>query len=415
MGDLNLDGVNSLLLRQKRERIVGEMKAAVQEQMKPETSEARKAELNLAFDRAEKDEADVSALIEKIERTEKLSRETVETQLEGLDKRGAAPKGDKQVQYRNAFNNWFRSQTLSGEEQALLTEHRGTNTQIAGTGSLGGYLVPQGFWPDITKAMLSYSGIAEAARMWTTSSGNLTYKPTLDDTTTSALLVAESGAFTVQDLTYGQKQFDAYKYGTLLKVSLEALQDAEFNFESEIRDSMMPRFGRALNASCTTGTGSSQPNGVVTASTLGATAASTTAITRSEIVDLLHSVDPSYRNGPKVGFMMNDAVLKAVKKLAVGTADATPLWQRSMTVGEPSTIEGYRYWINQGMTAAMTTGLKVMLFGDFDNYVIRMVKALEVARLNELYAVNGQVGFLGFMRWDGECVNTSAIKYLALA
>lgn len=418
MGEILDSNVSTLILRERRERVVAQMKNFIQEANDPATGEARRAECLAAFDRAEKDEADISALIERTEKTERLTRQLSEQVIEDAEKRGVDIKGgDKKSEYRAAFNSWFAGRDITPEQRNLMTEFRGTSVQVVGTGSLGGYLVPTGFWPEITKALASYTGITAAARMWQTASGNTTYKPTLDDTSTSASLIAESGAFTVQDLTYAQKQFDAYKYGTLVKVSWEALQDPDFDFEAEIRESFVPRFGRAMNTSCTTGTGSSQPNGVVTASSLGKTAASATAITRAEIVDLLHSVDPEYRmsGSGKVGFMMHDSVLAAVKKLALGSNDATPLWQRSMREGEPSTIEGYPYWINQAMSSALTTGLKVMLFGDFNEYVIRLVKSMEVMRLNELYAGNGQTGFIGVMRWDGECVNTSAIKHYILA
>lgn len=418
MGDILESGVSSLILRERREKIVKQMADFIKEANDPATSEARKTELISSFDRAEKDEAEISALIQRTEKAEKLFRESYDEQLETADRAGRDVRSkDKNAEYRDAFNAWFAGRDLTQEQRAAMAEFRGTNTQVVGTGNLGGYLVPTGFWPEITKSLLSYSGIVSAARIWQTASGNTTYKPTLDDTSPSAVLVAESGALTVQDLTFGQKQFDAYKYASLAKVSWEAMQDPEFSFEDEIRDAFVPRFGRAMNSSCTTGTGSSQPNGVVTAASLGKTAASATAFTRPEIVDLIHSVDPEYRMSVsgKVGLMMNDSVLAAVKKLALGTGDATPLWQRSMREGEPDTIEGYRYWINQGMASALTTGQKIMLFGDFDAYVIRLVKSMEIARLNELYAGNGQVGFYGFMRWDGECVNTSAIKYMALA
>lgn len=67
------------------------------------------------------------------------------------------------------------------------------------------------------------------------------------------------------------------------------------------------------------------------------------------------------------------------------------------------------------MSSALTTGLKVMLFGDFKKYRIRLVKDLTVQRLNELYSGNGLVGYLAWMRWDGDCVNTAAIKHLITA
>jgi HK97 family phage major capsid protein len=170
-----------------------------------------------------------------------------------------------------------------------------------------------------------------------------------------------------------------------------------------------------LNTSCTTGTGSSQPNGVVTASTLGKTAASATAITFAEVLDLKHSLDPAYRVDPSFGFMMNDAILVYIKKLAIGASDARSLWMPSYVAGEPDRIDGVKYWINQAMETALTTGKKVMLCGDFSKYIIRMSQGMAIYRMNELYSENGLIGFRGVARWDGECINTAAIKHLITA
>ncbi|MFN9292921.1 MAG: phage major capsid protein, partial [Planctomyces sp.] len=146
----------------------------------------------------------------------------------------------------------------------------------------------------------------------------------------------------MQDLTFGQKQLDAYKYGTIAKVSWELLQDNTYNIEQELRTVFAPRFGRKLNEDCTTGNGSGNPNGVVTASTLGKTAASATAFTYLEILDLKHAIDPAYRNSPSFGFMMNDAVLLAIKKLVDG--ENRPLWMPSYVAGQPDRIDGTQYW-----------------------------------------------------------------------
>lgn len=299
--------------------------------------------------------------------------------------------------------------------RALMAEKRGTNSQIAGTTTLGGYTIDTELFPQIVKAMKAYSGIAQVATFMNTAGGNTLYVPTVDDTATEANLIAEAASITVQDLTFGQKQLDAYKYATHMKVSWELMQDSAFDMDAEIRKAFAPRFGRAMNSYCTTGTGSSQPNGVVTASTLGKTTASATAFTFAEITDLIHSVDPAYRMSDTCGFMFNDVVLAAIKKLSIGTGDARSLWLPSYKEGEPNRIEGYRYWINQGMDNTIDTASKIMLFGDFQYYVIRLVQELVTLRLNERYADNGMIGYIGYMRWDGECVNTAAIKHMLTA
>ena len=408
---------NTIELRQKRAAIIEEMKVSARKAEEARAKGEAATDYDVAFEKAEQEERDLSQRIARQERLEQLEKEAAGEHLQDLDERGALPKDPvKKLAYRDAYRQWFIDPNgLTQEMRALMVEHRGTNNQVVGTTTLGGYTIDTELFNEIDRAMKDYSGIMQAARIIRTAQGNTLYIPTEDDTSTEANLIAEAGSITVQDLTFGQKQMDAYKYATQMKISWELMQDSAFNMEAEITNAFAPRFGRAMNSSCTTGDGSAKPNGVVTASSLGKTAAATTAFTFSEIIDLIHSVDPAYRASNQAGFMFHDAILAAIKKLSIGTGDARPLWQPSVRDGEPDRIEGYRYWINQGMDSGIDASSKIILFGDFSKYVIRLVKELVTIRLNERYADNGLVGYIGYMRWDGECVNTAAIKHLITA
>ena len=368
----------------------------------------------------EADEAAITQTIRAIEATEKLEKEQAAKHFEQRD---AADKawistitGDKgkEVAYREAYTQYLRygKSSLDNEQRNLL-QTRGTSTQVVGTDSLGGYLVPDTWQPEIERAMLDYSGIMQAARIIRTAGGNALYWPTEDDTTTLAVKTAEAAAVTVADLTFAEKVLNAYKYTSMIKVSEELLQDAAYDIQAEITNAFGPRFGRILNQECTVGDGSGDPNGVVTATSAGKTTASATAITFLEVLDLKHSIDPAYRNGPNFGFMFNDAVLLYLKKLV--DSESRPLWTPSYREGQPDVIDGTRYWINQGMDSSINASSKIMLVGDFSKYIIRITKDMSVTRLNELYAENGLVGFRGVMRFDGELINTGAIKHMITA
>ena len=166
----------------------------------------------------------------------------------------------------------------------------------------------------------------------------------------------------------------------------------------------------------TTGTGSSQPNGIVTASSVGTTAASTTAVTLNEIIDFSHQVDPAYRDAPTSGYMMNDAILAVIKKLSLAATNyGAGTWQPSLRDGTPATLNGYSYWVNQGMSSAMTTGQKIMLFGDFSKYNVRQVKDMTIMRNDYSDMGTLEVAYIAYARWDGELFDTTAVKHLKLA
>ena len=401
-------------------------RAAIVEQMKEVTVTAAKegralsTEENDKWTKMEADEAALTATIRAIETTERLEKEQAAKHFEQRDAAGNAwtstSTGDKgkEAAYRDAYSLYLKygKNSLDSEQRNLLNT-RGTSTQVVGTDSLGGYLVPDTWQPEIEKAMLDYSGIMQAARIIRTAGGNALYWPTEDDTTTLALKTAEAAATTVADLTFAEKTLNAYKYTSMIKVSEELLQDAAYDIQAEIINAFGPRFGRILNQECTTGDGTGDPNGVVTATSAGKTAASATAITFLEVLDLKHSIDPAYRNSPNFGFMFNDAVLLYLKKLVDG--DSRPLWSPSYRDGQADTIDGTRYWLNQGMDSTINASSKLMLCGDFSKYIIRIAKDMSVTRLNELYADNGLVGFRGVMRFDAELINAGAIKHLITA
>ena len=374
----------------------------------------------IKFEKIDVDQEAFTKTIEAFNRAEEIAAKNakkIDTVSGGIQWNATSThQADSQEDYRRSFSQFIKRgvKSLSTDQRSMI-EQRGTSTQISGTDGLGGFGVPDYWQAGIEKAMLDYSGIMQAADVIRTDGGNTLFFLTEDDTATLALLVAESGAFTVQDMTYAQKQLDAYKYGTLVKYSYELAQDNTYNLEGDLQASFASRFGRAINAAGTTGTGSSQPNGVVTASTVGKTAASTTVFTMPEVIDLIHSIDPAYRAGTKFGLMFSDGVLAFIKKMAAATGELRPLWQPSFVAGAPDRIDGFQYWINQAMSSTFTTGQKLILAGDFSKFKIRIAQDMRVLRLDELYANNGHVGFQAWMRMDSECLNTAAIKHLKLA
>ena len=170
------------------------------------------------------------------------------------------------------------------------------------------------------------------------------------------------------------------------------------------------RIGRILNTHLTTGSGSSQPNGLVTGATSGVTAASGTAVTYGELIDLKHSVDPAYRGNAT--WMFSDATLAALKKLVDG--DSRPLWNPGIANGEPDRLDGDRYVVNNDVLD-MASSAKAIIYGDLSKYVIRDVAGMTLLRLNERYADVGQVGFIAFSRHDGDSLDATAFKCITMA
>lgn len=403
----------ALQLKEKRAGVWSQMTSIL------DTAEAENRDLTAeersAYDAAEAELDTISGDLERVERHA----------TRGFDAPASTPEtpehrvsGDAEAEYREAFNAYLKRgmAELDGDQRQILRKgfvgDSETRAQAVGTASAGGYTVPQGFRAQIIERMKDYGAVRNVATVITTETGAALPWPTNDDTGNVGALLAENTQVTEQDLTLGTAQLDAYKYTSkLTRVSLELIQDSAFDIEAFVVRKHGERLGRITNQHYTTGTGSSQPNGIVTGATSGVTAASGTAITADELLDLVHSVDPAYR--ARGQFMLSDTALKAVRKLK--DSNGMYLWQPSVQAGTASSLFGYGYVVNQDM-AAPAVNVKSVLFGDFEaGYVIREVMGIQSIRFDERYMDYFQVAFASFLRADGEVQDSYAYRALTQA
>lgn len=396
-------------LLQKRAALTAEARLVL------DRAEAEKRELNhedtVQFDKIM---ADVDALKEVIDREERMSR--LESDMESRGSVFSKPQPQakatfNQDEYRKAFKTWaqFGFEGLSSEQRALMAESR---AQSAVTGSAGGYTVPTGFYNQLIDAMKAFGGIREAGpTVLSTASGNNLPIPTVDDTSNVGAILAENATAGQQDVAFGQKTLGAHKYTSkVILVPFELMQDSAFDMEAYLSVKLAERIGRITNTHFTTGTGTGQPQGIVTGATAGVTGSTgqATSITYENLIDLQHSVNRAYRLNAK--FMFNDKTLKAIRKLKDN--DGQFLWQPSLQLGTPDRILGFNYIVNDDV-AEMAANAKSVLFGDFSNYFVRDVQGVELYRIVDKYIESGQVGFVAFSRHDGLLVDAGGnpIKY----
>ncbi|MEU2062899.1 phage major capsid protein [Streptomyces sp. NPDC013455] len=377
------------------------------------------AEDRAAWDAALADVERLSADIEREERHARLASvdysQVIETSREADEERHGGP--DRAEAYTNAWRTWMRegaTELTSEERTALRTGWvDGKELRAAGvaTGAAGGYLVPAPFRAKLVEAQKFFSSMRDVAEVITTETGATLPWPTNDDTANVGAILSENTQVTEQDVTLGQADVGAFMYTSkLVRVSLQLLNDAAFDVESWLAGKLGQRIGRAQNAHFTTGTGTAQPEGVQTNAVIGKTGATgqTTSVTYDDLIDLIHSVDPAYRNSGRAQWMLNDATLATARKLKDG--QNRPLWEPSVQVGVPDGLLGYKYTVNQDMPV-MAANAKSILFGDFyAGYLIRDVQDVQLLRLSERYADYLQVGFLAFARTDGTPQDTAAYK-----
>lgn len=182
-------------------------------------------------------------------------------------------------------------------------------------------------------------------------------------------------------------------------------------YSTHISTEFARRIGAKEEEAFFVGDGSGKPTGIFAATggaQTGVTAASSTAITADELIDLFYSLKSPYRR--KAVWVMNDSTVKAIRKLKDNQGQY--LWQPSLTAGTPDTILN-RPVYTSSYVPAIAAGAKTIAFGDFSYYWIADRQGRSFKRLNELFATTGQVGFMATQRVDGKLILSEAIKVLA--
>lgn len=365
------------------------------------------AEDDASYTRMEQEITDLGKEIARLERQEALEHELSQPVNKPLTGRPSANRTERKEktgrasdEYRSNFWNAMRSKMpLPNVVNAL---------QI-GTDSEGGYLVPDEYERTLVEALEEENIFRQLAKVIQTSSGDR--KIPVVATKGTASWIDEEGAFTESDDSFGQVSIGAYKLGTMLKVSEELLNDSVFDLESYIAREFARRIGAKEEEAFFTGDGSGKPLGILAATggaQTGVTAASATAVTADELIDLFYSLKSPYRRNAV--WVLNDATIKSVRKLKDGNGQY--LWQPSLVAGTPDTLLGRPVKTSAYMPVA-AAGAKSIAFGDFGYYWIADRQGRSFKRLNELYAATGQVGFLASQRVDGKLILPEAVKVLA--
>jgi HK97 family phage major capsid protein len=310
-----------------------------------------------------------------------------------------APK-DEMTEER-AFTTFLRTQGENTEARANL---------VAGTDANGGYLVPKVWSQELIRELAIQSPVLNLAKIIQTSNGD-TFNQPIAANAQSYAITAEEGAISASADTFTNVAFGAYKLAAIIKVSSEILADSAFDIDAEVRDGAAEALGDTLASYLATGTGSSQPQGIKAATT-GVTAASTTAVTADELLDLVYSV--TQRNRQNGSFVASTALLKAVRKLKTSTG-GDYIWQPSYVSGQPATLLGYPVY-EDGKLEALTTGKVPVVFGDFRRgYGIRRAGEVEVAVDPSVYFANDQVAYRVKFRMDAKLLAGDALRKLVMA
>ena len=370
-------------------------------------SENYSAEMDAEWDRCneafDRNEETVRRLEKAIER---------DLAMDSVDERHVAPDPVATAEYPEVWDKYLRHgmSELTGPEKEVMQR-----AQTAGGTTAGGYTVPDAAMARLDKAIKAYGGVyGGPVKMILTADGRDIPIPTITDVGNSGNgIVAENIASTEEALVFGTKTLGSYKFTSgLVLASYEFVTDTSIDVAGELSELLGIRLGRAISPHLINGSGTSEPEGL-DASTNFYTAAGAAALTRADVLGLLHDVDPWARVSPSFRYVFNDSTLKAIKTFTLASGDDRPLWQPSIAAGAPATVEGISYIVDQAC-ANIGAGLHSMFVADLSKLWVRQAGPIRLKRLDERYGEKDQIAYLALIRVDSKLVDPGAnsVSYL---
>ncbi len=337
--------------------------------------------------------------IAKADETITVATRSVERNLEAsVAAKGFIPS----VSEERSSSDIFRALAL-GEQRGHTFERRSVLVPSANT-------VPKSFYDEVFDVARAVGPMLEVPQIIQTTSGEDLTIPTLS--AYSAMTLKGAGA-SLDDVepTYASITLGAYKYGGIIQAANELVTDAGFNLGGHLAQQAGNGMGYAVNAALTTGTGSSQPNGIVTASAAGITGATSVAgaFTADNLIDLIYSVDAATRRKPSMALMMNTSSIGAARKLK-DTAGNYLYNISQVGPGGQDTFAGFNVIENPHM-ADSAIDAKSVIAGSIDSYKVRLAGGLDVASSTEFAFQNDLTTWRFLLRVDGDLTNSSEIKH----
>lgn len=383
-------------LYNKRANLVNQM----HEVLDRSTDGIMSAEDAATYERMENDFAEIEKSIaraQQMEARDALLAQPTSNPLTGKPAgREPGKTGRASDEYKADFTNMLRGKLSFN------------NTLVEGTGSAGGYLVPDEFERQIVMGLDEYNVIRGISKVIRT---NGEHKIPVATTHSTAAWKGEGVSYVESDPAFTQLSLSAHKLTDLVTVSIELLQDSMFDIDTYVAQEFARAFAIAEEEAFCVGTGSGQPTGIFTANggEVGVTTGKANEITADEIISLVYALKAPYRQ--KAKFVMSDTTVAAIRKLKDG--NGVYMWQPALAAGEPDKLLGYDL-MTSAYAPTIQAGATVAAFGDFQNYWIADRMGITVQRLNELYAGSGQVGFIATSRVDGKVILPEGIQLLKM-
>ena len=270
--------------------------------------------------------------------------------------------------------------------------------------------VPTSFYDQVIMLARTVGPMLQTSTVLNTASGENLQIPSLAQYSTAAL-IGEGTAIDESDPIFNSFiTLGAYKYAFLVQMSTELIEDSGVDILSFLADQVGNELGFRVNAALTTGSGSAQPKGIVTAAGSGITGGTgvTGQFTADNLISLVYSVETAGRRLAGSGFQMNSSSIAKMRSLKDTAGNY--VFSPALNADAQDLLLGYPVFENPAM-ASTGSAAKSVIFGHLPSYYVRQVGGIRLDRSDDFAFNTGLVTFRATMRVDGNLPQTSHVKY----
>lgn len=311
------------------------------------------------------------------------------------------------------FMHWMKTGQING---ALIIPDGSWEKTPSVKGALqgqtageGGYLVPDGFLAKIIEKRDQYSWARQIGCTIIPTSLDVLKVPTESTAQTRMTVTAEEGTYSNNEPTFGQVSITVHKMTKEVRLSEELEADDKAGLEIYLGNQFARAWSLADDYYFSTGSGTNEPQGVVTGGTAATAISGSATFTAAEVTAVPYNLHPDYAaNG---SWLMQPVTEGLIRAIQAGSSAGIWMFQNwpAGTIGSRPMIMG-RPVYHSGNMATFASAAKIAVFGDFSMYAIVQRDGMVVARNPYLYMATGQIGLFAKVRQGGAVLQSEAFS-----
>lgn len=317
-------------------------------------------------------------------------------------------------EYRKAYDAYL----VRGRPQMNAEELRALS--VASDAGGGFTVAPEQMATELIQAIDNVLWVRKLAKIISVASAMSLGAMTLDSDPDDADWTSEiAPAAEDASMAFAKRKLTPHPLSKLLKVSNDFLRMTQSGGESLVRERLAYKFSVPQEKAYMVGDGVQKALGIFTASADGiptsrdvSTGNTATSMTFDGLIAAKYSLKQQYLDENKLRWVFHRDAVAQIAKLKDGNGQY--LWRESVRAGEPDRILNLPLAISEYAPNTFTSGLYVGVLGNFGYYWIADALDLAIKRLDELFALTNQVGFIGRVATDGQPVLAEAFVRVKL-